>query len=177
MKASLVLGARRAERLAPLAESIGPNVVWQKTDVTRVGDVEALAALAVNRFGRVDALVNNAGIMPVSPLAADRVADWDRMIDVNVKGVLYGIHAVLGGMLAQGYGHIINISSVAGHVVVGAGGAVYSGSKFAVRAISEGLRQECAGKVRVTTSCPGLVEREMVASVHQTFCTSTRMSL
>jgi NADP-dependent 3-hydroxy acid dehydrogenase YdfG len=109
-------------------------------------------------------LVNNAGIMPVSMIAQGCVDDWDRMIDVNIKGVLYGIHSVLGGMLEQGAGHIINISSVAG-LTVGPGGSVYSGTKFAVRAISEGLRQECAGKVRVTSICPGLVASELTDSI------------
>ena len=162
--ARLVLAARRADRLASLAAELGEQVMWAATDVTRVEQVQALAAAARERYGHIDVLINNAGIMPISMLAQGCVADWDRMIDVNIKGVLYGIHAVLGGMLAQGHGHIINISSVAG-LAVGPGGAVYSGTKFAVRAISDGLRQECTGKVRVTSICPGLVTSELADSV------------
>nr|WP_315189858.1 SDR family oxidoreductase [uncultured Albidiferax sp.] len=162
--ATLVLAARRTDRLARLAAELGDQVLWAATDVTQLADLQALAEQAVARFGRIDVLVNNAGIMPISMLAQGRVDDWDRMIDVNIKGVLYGIHAVLGGMLAQGAGHIINISSVAG-LAVGPGGAVYSATKFAVRAITEGLRQECVGKVRVTSICPGLVSSELTESI------------
>jgi NADP-dependent 3-hydroxy acid dehydrogenase YdfG len=162
--ARLVLAARRTDRLARLATELGDQVLWAATDVTQLADLQALAGQAVARFGRIDVLVNNAGIMPVSMLAQGRVDDWDRMIDVNIKGVLYGIHAVLGGMLAQGAGHIINISSVAG-LAVGPGGAVYSATKFAVRAITDGLRQECVGKVRVTSICPGLVTSELTESI------------
>jgi NADP-dependent 3-hydroxy acid dehydrogenase YdfG len=161
---TLVLAARRADRLARLAAELGDQVLWASTDVTQLADLQSLAEQAITRFGRIDVLVNNAGIMPVSMLAQGRVEDWDRMIDVNIKGVLYGIHAVLGGMLAQGAGHIINISSVAG-LAVGPGGAVYSATKFAVRAITDGLRQECVGKVRVTSICPGLVTSELTDSI------------
>ncbi|CAN5335359.1 SDR family oxidoreductase [soil metagenome] len=162
--AKLVLAARRTDRLAQLAAELGESTLWAATDVTRLDELEALATAARERFGRIDVLINNAGIMPISMLAQGCVDDWSRMIDVNIKGVLYGIHAVLGGMLAQGSGHIINISSVAG-LTVGPGSAVYSGTKFAVRAISEGLRQECVGKVRVTTICPGLVTSELTESI------------
>ncbi len=162
--ARLVLAARRTDRLARLATELGDQVLWAATDVTQLADLQALAEQAVARFGRIDVLVNNAGIMPISMLAQGRVDDWDRMVDVNIKGVLYGIHAVLGGMLAQGAGHIINISSVAG-LAVGPGGAVYSATKFAVRAITDGLRQECVGKVRVTSICPGLVTSELTDSI------------
>lgn len=166
--AGLVLAARREERLAGLAAELdnetGGRVLWAATDVTRVEQLQALATAARARFGHIDVLVNNAGIMPVSLLEQGCVDDWDRMIDVNIKGVLYGIHAVLGDMLARGSGHIINISSLAG-LAVGPGGAVYSGTKFAVRAISDGLRQECVGKVRVTSVCPGLVASELADSV------------
>nr|WP_315245838.1 SDR family oxidoreductase [uncultured Albidiferax sp.] len=162
--ATLVLAARRTDRLARLAAELGDQVLWAATDVTQLADLQSLAGQAVARFGRIDVLVNNAGIMPISMLAQGRVDDWDRMIDVNIKGVLYGIHAVLGGMLAQGAGHIINISSVAG-LAVGPGGAVYSATKFAVRAITDGLRQECVGKVRVTSICPGLVSSELTESI------------
>jgi NADP-dependent 3-hydroxy acid dehydrogenase YdfG len=162
--ARLVLAARREDRLASLAAELGEHVLWATTDVTRVEQVQALAASARARFGHIDVLINNAGIMPISMLAQGCVEDWDRMIDVNIKGVLYGIHAVLGDMLVRGSGHVINISSVAG-LAVGPGGSVYSGTKFAVRAISDGLRQECAGKVRVTSICPGLVTSELADSV------------
>ena len=162
--AKLVLAARRADRLAKLAAELGDDVLWAATDVTRLEDLQALAASAQQRFGRIDVLINNAGIMPISMLAQGQVEDWSRMIDVNIKGVLYGIHAVLNGMLAQGSGHVITISSVAG-LSVGPGSAVYSATKFAVRAISEGLRQECVGKVRVTSICPGLVTSELTESI------------
>lgn len=162
--ARLVLAARRTDRLAQLAAELGESTLWAATDVTRLDELEALATAARERFGRIDVLINNAGIMPISMLAQGCVDDWSRMIDVNIKGVLYGIHVVLGGMLAQGSGHVINISSVAG-LTVGPGSAVYSGTKFAVRAISEGLRQECVGKVRVTTICPGLVTSELTESI------------
>lgn len=162
--AKLVLAARRTDRLAQLAAELGESTLWAATDVTRLDELEALATAARERFGRIDVLINNAGIMPISMLAQGCVDDWSRMIDVNIKGVLYGIHAVLGGMLVQGSGHVINISSVAG-LTVGPGSAVYSGTKFAVRAISEGLRQECVGKVRVTTICPGLVTSELTESI------------
>lgn len=162
--ARLVLGARRADRLRPLAEAIGKNATWRATDVTRLGDLQGLAEHALKRFGRIDALVNNAGIMPASPIAMGRIEDWDRMIDVNIKGVLYGIHAVLGHMLERGDGSIINIASVAAHESH-AGGAVYAATKFAVRAISEGLRKETSGKVRVCMICPGLTESELAESL------------
>ena len=164
--AKLVLAARRSERLSSLAEQLGGagRILWASTDVTKPEELQHLADAARERFGRIDVLVNTAGIMPVSIIAQGCVDDWNRMIDVNIKGVLYGIHAVLGGMLAQGSGHVINISSVAG-LSVGPGGTVYSATKFAVRAITEGLRQECAGKVRVTSICPGLVASELPGSI------------
>ena len=162
--ARLVLAARRGERLAQLAAELGEQVLWAPVDVTQVQQVVDLAAQARARWGHIDVLVNNAGIMPISLLSQGRVEDWSRMVDVNIKGVLHGIHAVLEHMMARSSGHIINISSVAG-LSVGPGSAVYSGTKFAVRAISEGLRQECAGKVRVTSICPGLVTSELTDSI------------
>jgi NADP-dependent 3-hydroxy acid dehydrogenase YdfG len=162
--ARLVLGARRADRLRTLAESIGEHAVWRETDVTKLNDQQALAAQALKHFGRIDALVNNAGVMPASPLAMGKVEDWDRTIDVNVKGVLYGIHSVLGHMLERGSGSIVNIASVSAHEAH-AGGAVYSASKFAVRAITEALRKEVSGKVRVCMICPGLTESELKESL------------
>jgi NADP-dependent 3-hydroxy acid dehydrogenase YdfG len=162
--AKVVLGARRAERLQKLAADIGDNAIWRETDVSKREDLQALAAHALEKFGRIDALVNNAGIMPASPIAMGRVDDWDRMIDVNVKGVLYGIHSVLGHMLERGSGSIINIASVSAHDSH-AGGAVYAATKFAVRAISEGLRKETTGKVRVCMICPGITESELAESL------------
>ena len=140
--AKLVLGARRLDRLEALAAelSLGKDAVFS-TDVTDVGQVRRLVDHAVKTHGRVDVIINNAGLMPHSPLERGKVEDWDRMIDVNIKGVLYGIGAVLPYMKEQKSGHIINVSSVAGHKVR-AGGAVYAATKHAVRIISEGLRQE-----------------------------------
>ena len=119
---------------------------------------------ARERFGRLDVLVNNAGLMPLSPFDQLKVEEWDRMIDVNIKGVLYGIAAALPLFRAQGSGHFVNISSVAGHRV-GPTMAVYSGTKFAVRAISEGLRQEAGDKLRVTIISPGAVESELAETI------------
>jgi NADP-dependent 3-hydroxy acid dehydrogenase YdfG len=162
--AQVVLGARRADRLRKLAESLGSNAVWRETDVTKLADQQALAALAIKSFGRVDALVNNAGIMPASPLAMGLVQDWERMIDVNIKGVLYAIHAVLNHMLERGSGSIVNVSSISG-LESHAGAAVYAATKFAVRAIGEGLRKETTGKVRVCTIYPGLTDSELAESL------------
>ncbi|HEV7448560.1 MAG TPA: SDR family oxidoreductase [Steroidobacteraceae bacterium] len=162
--ARMVLGARRADRLQKLAAQLGESVIWRETDVTKLSQQQALAEQALKSFGRIDALINNAGIMPASPIAMGRVEDWDRMIDVNVRGVLYGIHAVLAHMLERGSGSIVNIASVSAHESH-AGGAVYSATKFAVRAISEGLRKEVSGKVRVCMICPGLTESELPESL------------
>ncbi|MDO5614072.1 MAG: SDR family oxidoreductase [Paracoccus sp. (in: a-proteobacteria)] len=160
--AKLVLAARRADRLEALVAELGDNALAVATDVGNRADVEALIAKATERFGRVDVLVNNAGIMPMAPMAALKVDEWDRMIDVNVKGVLYGIAAVLPGMQARKSGHIINLSSVAGLKVSGGVGTVYSATKFAVKALSEGLRAEVAGdNIRVTTLYPGAIESEL----------------
>ncbi len=164
--AKLVLGARRLERLQTLAEelSLGDDSVVQ-TDVTNRGQVENLVKHAVNSFGRVDAIINNAGLMPLSPLEALKVEDWDRTIDVNLKGVLYGIAAALPHMKEQQSGHVINVSSVAGHTV-GPGSAVYSATKHGVRVISEGLRQEVKPyNIRTTIISPGAVATELPDSV------------
>jgi len=164
--AKLVLGARRLERLEALADelALGRDAVVQ-TDVTQHADVQALVDRAVKLFGRVDVMINNAGLMPLSPLERRKIADWDAMIDVNIKGVLYGIAAVLPVMQAQKSGHIINVSSVAGHKVR-AGTAVYSATKSAVRVISEGLRQEVKRyNIRTTIISPGAVATELPASV------------
>ena len=143
--ANVVLGARRVDRLQTLSEELGEeNVAFQAMDVSNKDQVHALAQLGIDKFKKIDALVNNAGIMPLSLLNAGRTNEWDEMIDINIKGVLYGIDAVLQHMLDKGDGIIVNISSVAG-LRVFEGSAVYSATKFAVRAISEGLRAESAG--------------------------------
>ena len=164
--ARLVLGARRLERLEKLAAEIaaaGGEAIAHATDVARRADVEKLIQAAHDKFGRVDVLVNNAGIMPMAAMSKLKVDEWDRMIDVNIKGVLYGIAAVLPGMRANKGGHIINLSSVAGLRVSAGVGTVYSATKFAVKAISEGLRAEVGREgIRVTTLYPGVVASELM---------------
>ncbi|WP_417219771.1 SDR family oxidoreductase [Achromobacter spanius] len=162
----LVIGARRTDRLAELAQSIettGGVVRYRELDVTLADDTAAFARFALEAFGRIDVLVNNAGVMPLSPLNALKVDEWNRMIDVNVRGVLHGIAAVLPTMEAQGQGQIINISSIGG-LSVSPTAAVYCATKFAVRAISDGLRQE-TDKIRVTVICPGVVESELADTI------------
>jgi NADP-dependent 3-hydroxy acid dehydrogenase YdfG len=164
--ARLVVGARRVERLEALVSDIraaGGTAEYQAVDVTKREQVEALVNRARRTYGRVDVVVNNAGIMPLSTLEQLKVDEWDRMIDVNIKGVLYGIAAGLPIMKEQKSGHFVNISSLAGHRVYPTG-AVYSGTKFAVRAISEGLRQEVSPDIRVTLISPGVVESELGAT-------------
>ncbi|WP_319244421.1 SDR family oxidoreductase [uncultured Propionivibrio sp.] len=162
--ASVVLGARRLERLETIASDIraaGGKAEIAQTDVTHPAEVAALVDKAIRVFGRVDVLVNNAGLMAIAPLSETRVEEWDRMIDINIKGVLYGIAAALPVFQKQGSGHFINIASVAGLKVFSPGGTVYSGTKFAVRAISEGLRHEVGGAVRTTTIEPGAIDSEL----------------
>jgi NADP-dependent 3-hydroxy acid dehydrogenase YdfG len=162
----LVIGARRTERLAALAETIqasGGSVHYRALDVTSAADVNAFAQFALDTFGRIDVIVNNAGVMPLSPLSSLKVDEWNRMIDVNVRGVLHGIAAVLPTMEHQGFGQIINMSSIGGLAVTPTA-AVYCATKFAVRAISDGLRQE-TDKIRVTVICPGVVESELADSI------------
>jgi NADP-dependent 3-hydroxy acid dehydrogenase YdfG len=162
--AKLVLAARRKERLDQLATELrgaGAQVTTVAADVSRRADVDALAAAALRDFGRIDVLVNNAGIMPLAPLDKLKVDEWDRMIDVNIKGVLYGIAAVLPGMRERGRGHVINLSSVAGFKVFAPIGTVYSATKFAVRAISEGLRAEASVGIRSTIISPGAIASEL----------------
>lgn len=162
--ASLVLGARRSDRLENVAKELretGSKVEVATTDVTRCGDVDALVALAVSNFGRLDVMVNNAGIMSIAPISELKVDEWDAMIDVNIKGVLYGIASALPVFQRQSSGHFINISSVAGTKVFSPGGTVYSGTKFAVRAISEGLRHEVGAAIRTTIILPGFVDSEL----------------
>lgn len=163
--AKVVLGARRLDRLQALAQELGlpPGAVMQ-TDVTQLAQVQALVARAVEMHGRVDVMLNNAGVMPLSPFEQLRVDEWSQTIDVNIKGVLHGIAAALPPMQTQKSGQIINVSSVAGHVVSG-GGVVYSASKFAVRAISEGLRKEVKPyNIRSTILSPGAIDTELPAS-------------
>jgi NADP-dependent 3-hydroxy acid dehydrogenase YdfG len=161
--ASVVLGARRKDRLDALAKKIeaaGGTAVGVVTDVTNKADVDGLIDETVKRFGRIDVLVNNSGIMPIAPMALCKVDEWDRAIDTNIKGVLYGIAAVLPHMQKQKSGHIINIASVAGFKVFAPGGTVYSATKFAVRAITEGLRME-QKEIRCTIISPGAVDSEL----------------
>ena len=165
--AKVVLGARGPDRLKALADRIaaaGGHVAHVPTDVKRRGDVSNLVELACERFGRLDVLFSNAGVMPVSPLDDLRVSDWDEMIDINIKGVLYGIAAALPVFRAQGFGHFINTASVSG-LKTYPNQSVYSGTKFAVRAISEGLRQEAGEKLRVTIISPGFVQTNFAEGV------------
>ncbi|RMT36759.1 SDR family oxidoreductase [Pseudomonas syringae] len=164
--AHVVLGARRIERLQTLAADIeaqGGSARFRALDVTDALDMQAFADFAKHAFGKIDVIINNAGIMPLSPLAALKIAEWNQMLDVNVRGVLHGIAAVLPSMQAQGHGQIINISSIGG-LAVSPTAAVYCATKFAVRAISDGLRQE-TDKIRVTVVCPGVVESELADSI------------
>jgi NADP-dependent 3-hydroxy acid dehydrogenase YdfG len=165
--AKVVLGARRSDRLEALAARItsaGGEVAHARTDVRRRDDLSALVDLAGNRFGRLDVLVNNAGVMPISPLDDLRVEDWDEMIDVNLKGVLYGIAAALPVFRRQGFGHFVNTASTAAHRVV-PNQSVYAATKFAVRALSEGLRQEAGEKLRVTVISPGYTRTSFADNV------------
>ncbi|KZL42364.1 oxidoreductase [Pseudomonas syringae pv. syringae] len=164
--AYVVLGARRIERLEMLAADIeaqGGSARFRALDVTDALDMQAFADFAKHAFGKIDVIINNAGVMPLSPLAALNIAEWNQMLDVNVRGVLHGIAAVLPSMQAQGHGQIINISSIGG-LAVSPTAAVYCATKFAVRAISDGLRQE-TDKIRVTVVCPGVVESELADSI------------
>ncbi|MGW9043377.1 SDR family oxidoreductase [Streptomyces lydicus] len=161
------LGARRTDRLAALTDQLagaGGTAAYRRVDVTDADDVRAFVDAARAAFGRVDVMVNNAGVMPLSPLEALRVADWDRMLDVNVRGVLHGIAAALPVMRAQGGGHFVNIASV-GAYEVSPTAAVYCATKFVVRALSEGLRQESGGDIRVTVVSPGVTESELADSL------------
>lgn len=164
--AKVVLGARRLDRLTALAAELGlPEGSAIETDVTNADQVKSLVDQAVALHGRIDVIVNNAGLMPHSPLERGKIEDWDRMIDVNLKGVLYGIAAALPHMKAQKSGHIINVSSVAGHKVR-PGSAVYAATKAAVRMLSEGLRQEVKPyNIRTTIVSPGAVQSELPQSV------------
>jgi NADP-dependent 3-hydroxy acid dehydrogenase YdfG len=166
--APVVLGARRADRLKSLAEELrdrGGKAIAITTDVVLREQVQALVEKAVQTYGRVDVMINNAGLMPQALLERLQIDEWDRMIDVNIKGVLYGIAAALPYMKEQKSGHFINVSSVAGHRV-GPSFAVYAATKYAVRALSEGLRQEVKPyNIRTTVISPGAVATELPNSV------------
>lgn len=163
--ANLMLGARRGEKLRELVtvlESAHEDAMaaYEITDVSDRWQVQGLIDAAMHKYGRIDVLINNAGVMPVSYLDELKVDEWEQMIDVNIKGVLYGIAAVLPIMRQQRGGHVVNVSSVAGHRVLPTY-SVYSGTKFAVRAIAEGLRQESNGEIRSTIISPGLTRTEL----------------
>ncbi|MGC7102296.1 SDR family oxidoreductase [Amycolatopsis lurida] len=163
----VVLGARRAGRLAELAGTIrdaGGSAEYRELDVTDLADFRSFVEFARERYGRVDVVVNNAGVMPLSNLDAGLVGEWDRMIDVNIRGVLHGIAAALPVMRAQGHGQFVNVASTGAHEVVPTA-AVYCATKYAVRAISEGLRQESGGDVRVSVISPGVTESELADSI------------
>ncbi len=164
--ARLIIGARRTDRLAALkqeVEAAGGKIAMRALDVTRRQDMEDFVRAALDAYGRVDVIVNNAGVMPLSLMNALKVEEWDRMIDVNIRGVLHGIAAVLPVMNAQGGGQIINVSSIGGLYVVPTA-AVYCATKYAVRAISDGLRQENR-QIRVTCVYPGVVESELADTI------------
>lgn len=166
----VVLGARREEKLKKIVSEInadGAEAVYCITDVTKVSDQETLAQKAIEAFGRIDVWINNAGLMPLSLLSEDKVEDWDICVDVNLKGVLYGIHACLGIMREQKSGHIINIGSLSSHQT-GLTCGVYAATKFGVRAISETLREEEAAAktgIRVTMLAPGMIATELPQSL------------
>lgn len=157
--ARLFIGARRTDRLQALANELGPQVAWNALDVTNPENFIAFADAAQERFGRIDVLINNAGIMPLAPLAALKQDEWTRMIDVNIHGVLNGIAAVLPRFVAQQDGHFVNVASIGAHLVFPAA-AVYCATKFAVWAITEGLRQE-HDDIRATIISPGVVATEL----------------
>jgi NADP-dependent 3-hydroxy acid dehydrogenase YdfG len=165
MGAKVVLGARRKDRIDRIVKDLntsGGRALGFKTDVTKRDEVEELVEGALRAHDRIDVMVNNAGIMPIAPLTALKVEEWDRMIDVNIKGLLYGIASVIPVMQRQKHGHIINIASVLGLKVFAPGGTVYSATKFAVRAITEGLRIELkVHNVRSTMISPGAVATEL----------------
>lgn len=164
--ATVLMGARRTDRLDRIAGEIraaGGDAATRALDVTDIGSMQTFAQTALDLWGRIDVLVNNAGIMPLSPMSALKFDEWARMVDVNIKGVLWGIGAVLPVMERQGEGQIINIGSIGALQAVPTA-AVYCGTKFAVRAISDGLRQESSA-IRVTCVNPGVVESELAATI------------
>jgi NADP-dependent 3-hydroxy acid dehydrogenase YdfG len=164
--ANVVLGARRTERLKTLAEALrdeGGRAEYRALDVTKLEDVQAFVNFGLETYGRINVIVNNAGVMPLSRLEELKIDEWNRMIDVNIRGVLHGIAAALPIMKKQGAGQIINLSSIGGHAVYPTS-AVYCGTKFAVLAISDGLRLE-NDKIRVTVISPGVTESELAETI------------
>ncbi|OOG76319.1 oxidoreductase [Sinorhizobium sp. A49] len=162
--AKIAVAARRRGKLDEVASSIsnsGGKAKGYELDVANKDQFKSVVDAVASDFGRLDVLINNAGLMPIRPMVEVNTDEWDAMIDVNLRGTLYGIAAVLPMFIRQEAGHIINISSVAGVKVFAPGGTVYSGTKFAVRAISEGLRQEVGSKIRVTSIEPGAVESDL----------------
>ncbi|AAW61637.1 SDR family oxidoreductase [Gluconobacter oxydans] len=162
--AKIAIAARRRDRLDEIVSELtaqGQTARAYTLDVTKRSEVEETVAAVTRDFGRLDVLVNNAGLMAIAPIRKLMVDEWDRMIDINIKGVLYGVAAALPVFEKQKSGHVINLSSVAGLKVFAPGGTVYSGTKFAVRAISEGLRQEAGNTFRVTSIEPGAVQSEL----------------
>lgn len=165
--AHVVIGARRVKRLKALAsliEAEGGSVAYQQLDVTNIGQMQTIIHLAQSRFGRVDVVVNNAGVMPLSPMETLKVDEWNRMIDVNIRGVLHGIATGLPVMKEQQSGHMINVASIGAYAVTPTA-AVYCATKYAVRAITEGLRQEVGSNIRVTLVSPGVTESELAESI------------
>jgi len=166
--AKVVLGARRLDRIDAVVKEIsaaGGKAIGFATDVTKRAEVEALIQRAVDNFGRVDVIVNNAGIMPIAPIEALKVDEWNRQIDVNIKGLLYGVAATLPHMQKQKAGHIINIASVFGIKMFAPGGTVYCATKAAVRALTEGLRMELHSQnIRCTIISPGAIATELAES-------------
>jgi NADP-dependent 3-hydroxy acid dehydrogenase YdfG len=165
--AKVVLGARREDKLKSIVNAItaaGGEAIYKKLDVTDPSDVAAFTSYAVSNFGKLDVLVNNAGVMPLSMINNYKIEEWHMMVDVNIKGVLHGIAAALPIFEANNSGQFVNISSV-GDRWVGPTSTVYSATKFAVRAISEGLRQEVSNKIRVTLVAPGATESELAESI------------
>ena len=164
--ARVVLGARRVDRLARIVDEInaaGGQARAMALDVTSADQMKAFVAFAATEFGAPDVIVNNAGLMPLSPMAALKTDEWDRMVDVNIKGVLNGIAAVLPGFLERKAGHVVNIASIAAHRIIPTA-AVYCATKFAVRALSEGLRME-SPDIRVTVVSPGVVASELAETI------------
>ncbi len=160
----VILGARREDRLKQICAELRKAATYVVTDVTKRSDVDNLVQRSITRFGGVDALINNAGIMPLSLLKSGRVDEWHEVIDVNIKGVLYGTNAVFNHFVEQGRGKIVNVSSIAGKIVM-LGSSVYSATKFAVNAISEGTRLESNGAIQVTCIMPAAFRTELGNSI------------
>ncbi|NUO49282.1 MAG: SDR family oxidoreductase [Polyangiaceae bacterium] len=164
--ARVALAARRTDRLERIVREGGPNARAYTVDVTKRAQVVDFVERTARDFGALDVLVNNAGLMSLAPLEQGKVDEWDRMIDINVKGLLYGIGAALPIFRRQRRGHFINVGSIVGHKVFTPAGVVYSATKFAVHAISEGLRVEVGGDIRVTTIAPGAVDTELTGGTN-----------